>query len=68
MFVICTVFALTFIIKHMTLFYVVLIFYIVGLLTIEVLLKVKISGNIITRLKTSIGMYVVKVHVMLNAK
>ena len=39
MFVICTVFALTFIIKHMTLFYVVLIFYIVGLLTIRSIIK-----------------------------
>ena len=47
MFVICTVFALTFIIKHMTLFYVVLIFYIVGLLTIKVLLKVKISETLL---------------------
>ncbi|HDJ5792745.1 TPA: ABC transporter permease [Staphylococcus aureus] len=39
MFVICTVFAVTFIIKHMTLFYVVLIFYIVGLLTIRSIIK-----------------------------
>ncbi|MCD0804272.1 multidrug ABC transporter ATP-binding protein, partial [Staphylococcus aureus] len=33
------VFAVTFIIKHMTLFYVVLIFYIVGLLTIRSIIK-----------------------------
>ncbi|UMT75002.1 ABC transporter permease [Staphylococcus roterodami] len=39
MFVVCTVFAVTFIIKHMLLFYVVVIFYIVGLLTIRSIIK-----------------------------
>ncbi|WP_088824761.1 ABC transporter permease EcsB [Staphylococcus argenteus] len=39
MLVISTVFALTFMIKHMMLFYVVVIFYIVGLLTIRSIIK-----------------------------